>query len=171
MLTLRRTRHPVRVEMTPLIDVIFLLLTFFIYSLVVTVRAQVMPVSLTPIAGASTQDSPAGIDAITIGRDGRFYFNQTPVPLEELPKRLASHAATDTDRRLFIAMEAQGDTDRGPLLIKLIEELRKAGIQDFAIVGQPDASSGTTSGASTPSTSTDQPLAGDKPVESDKSGR
>lgn len=137
MLTLRRPRHSVRVEMTPLIDVIFLLLTFFIYSLVVTVRAQIMPVALTPMTGASVQNSPATIDAITIGRDGVFYFNQTPVSLQQLPEQLSDYAASATDRRLFIAMEAQGDTDRGPLLIKLIEQLRQAGIENFSIVGQP----------------------------------
>lgn len=126
--------------MTPLIDVIFLLLTFFIYSLVVTVRAQIMPVALTPMAGVSSQNTPAAIDAITIGRDGRFYFNQTPVTVEQLPQRLATYAASPTGRQLYIAMEAQGDTDRGPLLIKLIEQLRKAGIENFAIVGQPTAS-------------------------------
>ena len=171
MLTLRRSRHPVRVEMTPLIDVIFLLLTFFIYSLVVTVRAQVMPVTLTPIAGTSAQSSPADIDAITIGRDGKFYFNQTPVPLEELPKRLATHVASNTDRRLFIAMEAQGDTDRGPLLIKLIEQLRKAGIEDFAIVGQPEAAPTTPTTSTTPPKPASSPTSPDQTQANDKSGR
>ena len=34
MLTIRRTQNEARVEIMPLIDVIFLLLTFFIYSMV-----------------------------------------------------------------------------------------------------------------------------------------
>src|SRR5690606_8300025 len=38
-----------RMEMIPLIDVIFLLLTFFIYSLALMVQAQVLPVALPPI--------------------------------------------------------------------------------------------------------------------------
>ena len=39
---LRRSDHSPRMELTPLIDVIFLLLTFFIYNLIVSVQAQVL---------------------------------------------------------------------------------------------------------------------------------
>lgn len=143
MLRLRRNIHPPRVEMTPLIDVIFLLLTFFIYSLVVTVHMQVLPVTLTPVAGADLQAhrEPVTLDAITLARDGRIYFNNTPLAARELPDRLQRYARERDGSRLFVAMETTGDqaieADRGPLLIWVIEQLRTAGIDDFAIVGQP----------------------------------
>ncbi len=142
MRPLRRSHHAVRVEMTPLIDVIFLLLTFFIYSLVMTVEAQILPVRLTTITSDSPQAagpesaSPRNIDAITLTRDGLFHFNQQPLAQQELPARLAAYAAQANRPRLFIAVEAQGDLDRGPLLIHLLEQLHRAGIDDFAIVGQ-----------------------------------
>ena len=41
MRPLRRSEHETRVEMMPLIDVVFLLLTFFIYAMVLMVRAEV----------------------------------------------------------------------------------------------------------------------------------
>ena len=46
MRPLRRSEHETRVEMMPLIDVVFLLLTFFIYAMVLMVRAEVLPVPL-----------------------------------------------------------------------------------------------------------------------------
>ena len=50
MRPLRRTDHDTRVEMMPLIDVGFLLLTFFIYAMVLMVRAEVLPVPLESYA-------------------------------------------------------------------------------------------------------------------------
>lgn len=140
MRSLRRSQHAVRVEMTPLIDVMFLLLTFFIYSLVMMVRAEMLPVKLTPLA---TGDAPAQvdqamqIDVITLARDGQLYYNRQLLPRDELPARLAALSAEVGRARLFLAMEAQGDVDRGPLFVDLIEQLRRAGIHDFTIVGQP----------------------------------
>ena len=46
MLTIRRTDHEMRIEIMPLIDVIFLLLTFFIYAMVLMVRAELLPVEM-----------------------------------------------------------------------------------------------------------------------------
>ena len=46
MFTIRRTDHEARVEIMPLIDVIFLLLTFFIYAMVLMVRAALLPVEM-----------------------------------------------------------------------------------------------------------------------------
>lgn len=137
--------------MTPLIDVIFLLLTFFIYSLVVTVRMQVMPVTLTPVTGVSADSNePAAIDAITIARDGSIYFNNTLVTRSALPARLQQYASRQTAAPLFIAMETAAaatpaQADRGPLFVWLIEQLRLTGIENFAIVGQPSSDSPATS--------------------------
>jgi biopolymer transport protein ExbD len=143
--------------MTPLIDVIFLLLTFFIYSLVMTVQAQIMPVRLTAMTsdsatqpGSETSPTVNAIHAITITRDGQFHYNQQKLTREDLPEKLKAYAALTPRPRLFIAVEAQGDLDRGPLLIHLLEQLHIAGIDDFAIVGQPP--SGDAAQPSTPST-------------------
>ena len=46
MLSIRRTVHETRIEIMPMIDVIFLLLTFFIYAMVLMVRAELLPVEM-----------------------------------------------------------------------------------------------------------------------------
>ena len=144
MLRLRRHDHTARVELLPLIDVVFLLLTFFIYSLVLTVQAQVLPVQLTGIASGDPAE-PGRVDAITIDRAGQLYFNREPVSGEELDARLASIAEADEQVMLFVAMEdAEGEAgevagagvDRGPVLVALIERIERAGVTDFAIVGR-----------------------------------
>lgn len=145
MLRVRRTDLSPRVEMTPLIDVIFLLLTFFIYSMVVMVQAEVLPVALTPVAtGESAEADDNRIVVITMDRSGALYLDREPIESEALDARLRELAEADPPPRLFVAMEAtpEGDiasplpgVDRGPLLISLIERLRAVGLTDFSIVG------------------------------------
>jgi len=163
MRRVRRDDTAARVEMMPLIDVVFLLLTFFIYALMVTVQAEVLPVALAPV-GTGEAVEPAEIVAITIDAEGDFYFDREPVSQAELDRRLTALASQPpADRpQLFVAMEeslagsaapvggeagseAEEDAgpdrgpaiDRGPLLIRLIARLRAAGLTDFSFIGDP----------------------------------
>ena len=126
-----------------MIDVVFLLLTFFIYGMVTMVQARVLPISLTTLT-AGEQAEPAAYAAITIDRTGELYFNREPISEDKLDQRLQRLARRDDPPRLLLAMQRpNGETpatqpvDRGPLLISLIERVRGAGLDNFAIVGDP----------------------------------
>ncbi len=136
-----------RIEIMPLIDVIFLLLTFFIYSLVTMVQAEILPVQLQTLTTGQAAE-PATIMAVTIDARGNLYLNRAPIDNEALDEKLKESAQLEDVPKLFLALEdtlATGPDDntaepapvidRGPLLIGLIERVRRAGIEDFNIVG------------------------------------
>jgi biopolymer transport protein ExbD len=130
-------------EMTPLLDVIFLLLTFFIYSIVFTVRAQVMPVKL-PALTTGQRAADAKIAGITVDRAGKLFLNQKPVTREELESGLRALATQEKPPTFYLAVDAeQGQVDRGPLLIEMIELFRKLKIENLNIVGAPKPQSQT----------------------------
>ena len=145
MRAIRRHDLSPRVELLPLINVVFLLLTFFIYSLVVMVRVEVLPVQLTTLT-TGQQAKSAKIAAITIDAAGRLYMNREPVEMEQLDQQLRAYAEAEDRPQLFLAMEAADPSapseavDRGPILLRLIEQVRAAGIEDFRIVGTKPAS-------------------------------
>ncbi len=147
MRTVRRHDLSPRVEIMPLIDVIFLLLTFFIYSLVTMVQAEILPVQLQTLTTGEAA-KPASIVAVTIDAQGSLYLNRVLIDVERLDQRLSEIAQLDEKPKLFLALEdtlstareqepgaVGGIVDRGPLLISLIERVRRAGIEDFNIVG------------------------------------
>jgi len=154
MRRVRRDSEGVRVEMTPLIDVVFLLIIFFIFSLLVSVRAELLPVQLAPV-GTGEAVEPIDLVALTIDAKGDFYLNRDPIEESKLDTWLAEYAeqSLETRPRLYVAMqeavslpddESDADSesqtnvvDRGPMLIALINRLRKAGITDFAFIGDP----------------------------------
>ncbi len=122
--------------MTPLIDVIFLLLTFFIYSLLVMTPSRVLPVTLTAL-GSQQQGREAQANVITVNREGELYLNREAIGGEQLSAKLAEMAAAEDGSTLFLAVEEKGDVDRAPIVVGLIERVQAAGIRKFVIVGQP----------------------------------
>ncbi len=80
MLSIRRTVHETRIEIMPMIDVIFLLLTFFIYAMVLMVRAELLPVEMHGFSSGVPARVPPAV-AITIDRNGALFFNRDPVAL------------------------------------------------------------------------------------------
>jgi biopolymer transport protein ExbD len=141
MRAVRRHDLSPRIEIMPLIDVIFLLLTFFIYSMVTMVRAEILPVQLQTLTTGQAAE-PTAILAITIDARGELYLNRAPITPDELDKKLNEVADLEDPPKLFLALEdtpAIGGggamVDRGPLLIGLIERVRRAGLEDFNIVG------------------------------------
>ena len=136
MRTIPRNDHSPRVELLPLIDVIFLLITFFIYSFIVWDRAQLLPVELSQVQ-AGEEAKPGKIHAITIDRDGRLFLDRQPISETTLEQRLAEIAKDPEQPALFLAVEQQGDVDRAPAFINLVDKIHAAGVAKFFIVGQP----------------------------------
>jgi len=156
----RRSDWSPRIEIMPLIDVIFLLLTFFIYAMVTMVQAQVLPVGLTTLS-TGKQAEPGDYAAITIDQSGQKYFNREKISDSALRRRLEKIAEAEEPPSLVLAMAVnesgaavsprakepgrageprpatQPVIDRGPMLIQLIEQVRQAGVRDFVILGQP----------------------------------
>jgi biopolymer transport protein ExbD len=136
MLTIRRTDHETRIEIMPLIDVIFLLLTFFIYSMVMMVRAEVLPVDLHSFAsGEPTTVSPAV--SITIDHTGALYLDREPIALDAILDRLSALRIADPNTLVYVAAEKFGDQDRLPTFLDLYDLLSRAGLT-IKLVGSPE---------------------------------
>ena len=129
MLTLRRPDPETRIELMPLIDVIFLILTFFIYAMVLMVQIDVMPVPMESyISGESAEPVPA--TSITIDLDGSIYVGQTPTVLEDVPDAIDEVLKAKPDTSIYLVMAAgEGDIDRGPILTTLWDHLRNSGLE------------------------------------------
>ena len=81
-----QTRRRVRIEMLPLIDIVFLLLVFFIYAMLSMAVHRGLPVQL-PTSSSSELEKKSVI-AVTITADGAVYMDKQPVTLTELSEAL-----------------------------------------------------------------------------------
>lgn len=135
MYVLRRSQHEFRFEVMPLIDVIFLLLTYFFYAMVLMVRAELLPVQMQEfVSGVPATPAPA----ITISLDsaGDLFLDRQPIALEQIVPRLQEAMAENPEIVIYLAADKRGDTDRLPRFLELYDRLALAGL-DIKLVGQP----------------------------------
>ncbi|MBG79902.1 MAG: hypothetical protein CMJ39_04220 [Phycisphaerae bacterium] len=135
MLKLRREELDPRIELMPLIDVIFLILTFFIYAMVLMVRVDMLPV---PLESYSSSESPETTPAvgITLKLDGTIFVGHEQVASADVLAALQEVLKAKPETTVYIVMEAgNGTVDRGPMLTGLWDQLHLAGI-DIQLVGQ-----------------------------------
>ena len=158
MRSVRRSSPEVRLELTPLIDVVFLLLTFFVFSLVLMVRADVLDVKLPELgAGRSAERAPA--ITIVIDEAGGLFIEGDPAELNEVGERVRSiRAQRGEGAPLLLAVDTQA---RSGDLIELADRLNAEGLGEFSVIGRPSPGEGQ---APDEPAGTRQPLGGFVPT-------
>lgn len=118
--------------MTPLIDVVFLLLTFFVMSLVLMVKADLLGVRLPSLsAAAPAERGDVIVIAATAGDD--VTVDGAPVEVSDVARVVLEARGRRPEARLLVAVDEGG---RNRVLLALLNELAGAGLNDFAIVGR-----------------------------------
>lgn len=135
MLTLRRPQHESRIEIMPLIDVVFLLLTFFIYAMVLMVRAEIVPMQLHEFESGEPARIPPAV-TVSIDQSGSLFINRQTVEMDQIVLRLQEFKKEDPSTVIYLAAEEHGTTDRLPTFLELYDKLALAGL-DIKLVGKP----------------------------------
>ena len=128
----RRRQGAAAIELTPLIDVVFLLLIFFMTS-TVFVRQSRMEIDLPPALGAATPDAAA--PRLTIDAGGDYALNDEPLA-DGAPETLvaALRATVGEPRRLVIAADAEA---AHRTVVAALEAAARAGIQRVGVATAP----------------------------------
>ena len=124
---LRRAAPPFRMELTPLIDVIFLLLTFFIYAMVLMERIELVPMDLhsfDAVSDAKATDPPPAV-TLSFDAEGVLYLDRDAIALEDVVPAIEAALAQAPDTVLYLAVaNSVGSHDRVPMLLELWDRLR-----------------------------------------------
>ena len=138
MFKIHREEPEARLEITPLNDVIFLVLTFFIYAMVLMVRIDLLDVPLETYSNAEPAE-PIPAIALTIALDGQLFMGTESIDAEEMLPRLEDALQQDDETMIYLVMAAgEGTVDRGPILTSLWNRLQRAQM-DIHFVGAPSA--------------------------------
>lgn len=132
MRRLRRQGDEVRIELTPMIDVVFLLLTFFVFSIVMMVRADVLNVDLPELASGVPAERATPI-TISVGDDGRVFVNREAADMESVVGMVEAVREEFPDAPIVLAVDVGSSSG---VLIELADRLTGAGLGAFSILGQ-----------------------------------
>lgn len=132
-----------QMEIMPLVDVIFLLLTFFVFALALMVRADLLDVRLAALSAGSAAKQGAAI-SIAIAADGRLRVNGDDATFSSMVAQVQEIRARLPKAPIFLA--ADEGAPAGALL-HTMDALVAAGIADFSLIGRPAGQSASPSAA------------------------
>ncbi|MBW2147581.1 MAG: biopolymer transporter ExbD [Deltaproteobacteria bacterium] len=124
----KRTRRNVRIEIIPLIDIMFLLLVFFIYAMLSMSVHRGIAVEL-PFAKNSLIEKRSYHD-ISIARSGALFLDTVPVTLKELPAVLAGLKHKDPGVEIRISGDRKSAYE---MIVRVMDAVRGAGIRKISL--------------------------------------
>lgn len=127
----RRERGVPEMMISPMIDMMFLLLVFFIVSTMYMNESHVLPVSL-PRAEHAEQAAKTPAE-VTVMADGRLFLEDREVSMETLLAAAEQSALTEPDFR--VVLRADGDAAYSRV-IAVMDALRGAGVTRFGLAAE-----------------------------------
>jgi len=133
-------RLGIRIDMTPLVDVAFLLLTFFMFTTSMS-RPQTMEINLPPDTNVKVEVAESNLLTIRVNQRGEIFWNMgidAPKKLDpaELRKFLKEKSQGNPKLTTLVKVDREG---RYSMLVNMIDELNLAQIQRFSIAPLLDA--------------------------------
>jgi len=120
-----------RIEMLPLIDIVFLLLVFFIYAMLSMAVHRSLPVSL-PVS-ATAKINTEGSLTVSARQNGEIFLDTIRVSLEELRVVLQDKAQTaPNDKSVQVDLFADKALSYQELY-KILDVIKTAGISNVSL--------------------------------------
>jgi biopolymer transport protein ExbD len=128
-----RSARRARIEIIPLIDIIFFLLATFVMVSLSMVKSRGLPVNL-PGAETGEAERRDEITTITVTAENALLFNKHPMAAADLGSALRKVKAETADPKVFI----NGDEgSRLGMTILVLDEARKCGITRVSFETKP----------------------------------
>jgi biopolymer transport protein ExbD len=103
----RKDSEEVAIDMSPMIDMVFLLLIFFIVASAI-VKVEPVKIDVPSAIYAKVPEDETGRFPITVTPDGTLYVGlaQTEVTLDELKERIGQELEADSELRILIRADS-----------------------------------------------------------------
>ncbi|HSH43500.1 MAG TPA: biopolymer transporter ExbD [Arenicellales bacterium] len=122
------SRRPL-VSLTPLIDVVFILLVFFM--LASSFSAERVIEMLTPAGGEPAGQRDTGAALVRVAPDGGVDLNGAPVSRAELAGRVGEWSVSDPSRR-YLVQPAPGVTTQQA--VGILDFLKSSGAENVSLI-------------------------------------
>ncbi|MFO7749131.1 MAG: biopolymer transporter ExbD [Desulfobacteraceae bacterium] len=122
-----------RIEMLPLIDIVFLLLVVFIYAMLSMSVHHGMPVTLPASETAAPETET--ILSVTVKSSKEIYVDQQRVTLETLPDLLKQHSRQEPPDGVLLFAEKQLPYQ---VLFSVLDKIKLAGHNRISLQARPE---------------------------------
>lgn len=122
-------RKRARIEIIPLIDIVFFLLATFVMVSLSMIKNNGVTVHLPSASSATAQDRKLSV-TVTVTEGGQLYLDKEKISSSALPARLKALKEKDPDLKVFINGDEKAAFGSA---VKVLDEVRRLGITRVAI--------------------------------------
>ena len=129
--TINKGRFAGGLEMTPMIDIVFLLMIFFLVASKLDEDDRSIEVMLPQASAAKPLTSRPREFVINIDRDGNYFAGARPVRLDDLRQLLRQSAADNPSRQTVILRADENALHK--FVVAAMDACVQAGIDDYQV--------------------------------------
>ncbi len=123
---------PAQINIVPMIDVIFAILTFFIMSTLFLTRSEGLPVNLPKAATAKQQQVSTKV-TVTVDEKGQVSLNRQPITINDLTKQVQTLVGSNSEALVIINADAKVGHGQ---VVEVMDKLRQVKGAKLAIATQ-----------------------------------
>ena len=127
-----------RIEIIPLIDIMFFLLASFMMVSLSQTTMKGMKVAL-PIGASGKTQSKKDYVSLSVDKDGYTYFDKEKIALEEVLPRLRKVYATNPEAKIFIRGDREAVHGN---VTRVLDQIRSSGFTKISFEIKSQATSG-----------------------------
>lgn len=120
---------PAQINIVPMIDVIFAILTFFVMSTLFLTRQEGLPVNLPQASSAKKAAAQPARVTLTVDKEGQIFLNKEPITLDKLEAGVKQKVKPE--QPLMVVLNADEAVNHGKIVavmdkVRLVEGAKLA---------------------------------------------
>ena len=132
------SKHHARIEIIPLIDIMFFLLASFMMVSLSQVTLKGMKVNL-PVGASGEVQNKKDYVSLSVDKDGYYYFDKTKIALEEILPKLQQVYKTNPEAKIFIRGDAEAVHGN---VTRMLDQIRSSGFNKISFEIKSKAGAG-----------------------------
>jgi len=127
------TNRKTRIEMLPLIDIVFLLLVFFIYAMLSMAVHRGLPIQLP--TSSSVKIDKNLVLSVTVKADGTIFIDKEKIAPKKLTKALQMKAKGEKEPGVLLFADRSLAYQK---LFRVLDQIRNSGISRISLQAEVD---------------------------------
>lgn len=130
--------NPIGFQLAPMLDIVFLLLVFFIVTQTFEDTEPDLSINLPSAETPKPGESVSNEIIVNIRKDGTVVINRQPYTMEELERKLLSVARLDKSQLVRIRLDEKAE---GGVIVAVMDACLKADLTNISFSTRPPAPS------------------------------